>query len=156
MAPNNKPCLLAFLLLAAWLLTACQRSTVYFQCKDTAEGGWEKNDTLVFDTQPMSADATYQEEVALRISNNYPFMRLTLIVQQTVYPAGHTTTDTLDCHLYDDHGNVLGPGTGLHQFVFPLKPLSLHRGDSLHVTVHHDMKREILPGISSVGIKISR
>jgi hypothetical protein len=32
----------------------------------------------------------------------------------------------------------------------------LHRGDSLHLSVHHDMKREILPGITSVSIKLKK
>ena len=92
----------------------------------------------------------------MRISNRFPFMRLTLIVEQTVYPAGNTMTDTLDCSLIDEQGVFLGYGTSQYQYLFPLKTIELHRGDSLHVAIRHDMKREILPGVTSVGIKIEK
>lgn len=152
---NNKWCL-SFLLLTVVLLTACKQSTVYFHYEDTPESGWEKNDEILFDVDRFNDDVSCQEELALRISNKYPFMRLTLIVQQTVYPAGHTMADTLDCSLVDERGNAIGQGISQYQYLFPLKELQLHRGDSLHVSVRHDMKREILPGITSVGIKLKK
>jgi gliding motility-associated lipoprotein GldH len=62
----------------------------------------------------------------------------------------------LDCDLIDEHGNAMGQGVSQYQYRFPLKTLQLHRGDSLHVSVHHDMNREILPGITSIGIKLSK
>ena len=145
-----------FILLAICLLTACKQSTVYYHNEDTPESGWEKNDLLTFAVDRLDADATYQEELAMRISNKYPFMRLTLIVKQTVYPAGTTMTDTLDCNLIDERGNAIGQGVSQYQYLFPLKTLQLHRGDSLHFSVRHDMKREILPGITSVGIRIKK
>jgi gliding motility-associated lipoprotein GldH len=138
------------------LLTACKQSTVYYHYEDISESGWEKNDHIVFNVASLSTDATYQEELAMRISNKYPFMRLTLIVEQTIYPAGVVTTDTLDCNLIDERGNAIGQGVSQYQYLFPLKKVQLHCGDSLHLEVHHDMKREILPGITSVGIRIKR
>ena len=92
----------------------------------------------------------------MRINNRYPYMQVRLIVQQTVYPSGLTTTDMLDCDLIDEHGNAMGQGVSQYQYIFPLKTLQLHRGDSLHVSVRHDMNREILPGITSIGIKLSK
>jgi hypothetical protein len=35
-----------------------------------------------------------------------------------------------------------------------VRQLQLQEGDSLHVVVRHNMKREILPGIFDVGIKL--
>ena len=152
----NRSFLLSFFLLTILLLTACKQSTVYYHYENTPEGGWEKNDVLTFDVDTMRSDGTYQEALAMRISNKYPFMQLTIIVEQTVYPAGTTMTDTLDCHLIDERGNTTGQGISQYQYLFPLKSLQLHRGDSLHLSVHHDMKREILPGITGVGIKIEK
>ena len=111
---------------------------------------------LTFDVNRQKSDVILQEEVSMRISNRFPFMRLTLIVEQTVYPAGNTMTDTLDCSLIDEQGVFLGYGTSQYQYLFPLKTIELHRGDSLHVAIRHDMKREILPGVTSVGIKIEK
>lgn len=147
---------LTFILLAVCLFTACKQSTVYFHYEEIPESGWEKNDLLTFDTDKLANDATYEEEVALRINGKYPFMQLTLIVEQTVYPAGHMMTDTLDCDLIDERGNAKGEGISQYQYLFPLKTIQLHQGDSLHLSVHHNMKREILPGVTSVGVKLSK
>ena len=147
---------LSLILLAVCLFTACKQSTVYFHDEEIPESGWEKNDLLTFDTDRLADDATYQEELALRINSKYPFMQLTLIVEQTVYPAGKTMTDTLNCNLIDEHGNATGKGISQHQYLFPLKSLQLQRADSLHLSVHHNMKREILPGITGIGIKLSK
>ena len=152
---TNKHWLLC-ILLAVCLFTACKQSTVYFHYEETPESGWEQYDQLTFDTDKLADDATYQEEVALRINNRYPFMQLTLIVEQTVYPAGHMMTDTLDCDLIDERGNAKGEGISQYQYLFPLKTIQLHQGDSLHLSVHHNMKREILPGVTSVGVKLSK
>jgi gliding motility-associated lipoprotein GldH len=151
---NRHQLLLSFLLLTVLLLTGCKQSTVYYHFENTPENGWEKTDPVIFDVNKMTADAICQEELALRISNKYPFMRLTLIVEQTIFPSGETMIDTLDCNLIDERGNAQGNGVSQYQYMFPLKLLQLHSGDSLQFSVHHDMKREILPGITSVGIKI--
>ena len=66
---TNRYYLLSFFLLAILLLTSCKQSTVYYHYENTPEGGWEKNDLLTFETNRMSDDAIYQEELALRISN---------------------------------------------------------------------------------------
>lgn len=149
-------CRSLLLLVTVCLLTACKQSTVYYHYEDISESGWEKNDRITFNIANINADATYQEELAMRISNKYPFMRLTLIVEQTIYPSGVATTDTLDCNLIDEGGNATGQGVSQYQYLFPLKTLPLQRGDSLHLEVHHDMKREILPGITSVGIRMKK
>ena len=78
------------------------------------------------------------------------------LVEQTIYPAGNTVIDTLDCRLIDDSGIAMGQGVSQYQYLFPLKTLPLHCGDSLHLEVHHNMKRQILPGITGVGIKIQK
>ena len=152
---TNRYCFL-LMLLTVCLLTACKQSTVYYHYEEISESGWEKNDLLTFDVGSLKEDAAYQEELAMRISHKYPFMRLTLIVSQTVYPSGITMTDTLDCELIDERGNAIGQGVGQYQYLFPLKTMQLHQGDSLHLSVHHDMKREILPGITGVGIKVRK
>ena len=51
----------------------------------------------------------------------------------------------------DAKGNSMGVGMSYYQFRFPIRELPLHRADSVVVKIRHDMKREILPGISDVG-----
>lgn len=137
-------------------MTACDRRTVCNHYEHTPVSGWERNDTLTFLTDTLPASGTYQEEVGIRISGAYPFMSISLIVEQTVLPLRQTFIDTLNCNLIDDHGNALGTGISSYQYLFPLRSIRLSSGHSLQVSIRHDMKREILPGVSDVGIRLSR
>lgn len=62
--------------------------------------------------------------------------------------------DTLNCLLFDTKGTVKGQGISYYQYHFRVSELDLHEGDSIHVTIRHDMKREIMPGIADVGISL--
>ena len=48
---------------------------------------------------------------------------------------------------------VVGQPEAIEQIV---NIYQMHQGDSIHVAIRHDMKREILPGVSDIGIKISK
>ncbi|MBO4827442.1 MAG: gliding motility lipoprotein GldH [Prevotella sp.] len=161
-------------LVLAVVLSACVGRTVYDKFHHTPLSGWEKNDTLTFDVEPIqggleTTPSLYREELGLRISQDYPFTSLQLIVEQTFLPTSTPNTkhptpikprlvrrDTLNCRLIDDDGNVRGQGVSTYQYKFHITDMQIQKGDSLHITVRHNMKREILPGIADVGIKITR
>lgn len=105
---------------------------------------------------PMKVAGGYREDISMRLSSDYPFMGLTLIVDQTVYPGKRHVRDTVNCRAVDGEGNVNGRGIGFYEYDYPLTHLKLNAGDSLQISVRHDMKREILPGIADVGIKVTR
>lgn len=119
-----------------------------------------KNDTLSFDIPPLAASGYYQEHLGLRITGAYPFMGLTLIVEQSIYPDSHNRKektvkiDTIQCKLIDKNGATTGQGISYYQYNFPINVYQLNKNDSIHVTIRHDMKREILPGISDIGLKV--
>lgn len=147
---------------ACFLLSSCKDSLVYDQFAHTPIAGWEKNDTLTFDIPPLASNGYYQEQLGLRITGAYPFMGLTLIVEQTIYPDEHKKSekiekvDTIQCNLIDKNGVTKGQGISYFQYNFPINVYRMNENDSIHVTVRHDMKREILPGISDIGLKLSR
>ena len=143
-------------LLSVCLLTACEQRTVYNHYENTPVAGWEKNDTLSFNISPVKKPGSYIEEIGLRINNDYPFMSLNLIVEQTAYPSREFRCDTLRCSLIDKQGNAKGRGISHYQYQFHLTTLKLNKDDRLYVAIRHDMKREILPGISDIGIKLTR
>ena len=70
-------------------------------------------------------------------------------------PSKKTYVDTLTCQLIDDSGNATGYGINHYQYLFPLTTLKLDKGESVRVAIRHCMKREILPGILDVGVKLS-
>ena len=137
------------------LLASCQQRTVYHHYEHTPLTGWEKNDTLSFITDSMPANGNYQEDIGLRVSAAYPFKGLCLVVEQKVLPSNKVRIDTLNCSLADEQGNAMGHGISHYQYLFPLATLSLNKGERLHVTIRHDMKREILPGIADIGIRLT-
>lgn len=138
------------------LFSSCDNGVVYDTYNHTQIEGWEKNDTLVFDVPRLVSSGRYRMEVGLRTNGTFPFTGLSVVVEQTVIPGYKTFTDTLRCRLTDEKGNVLGRGVSCFQYNFILSDVDLAKGDSLHVRVRHIMKREILPGISDVGLKVTR
>ena len=156
MQRNRHTLFAAVMLLAVLLLTACKQRTVYYHYEHTPLSGWEKNDTLVFTTDTIAIDGTYSEEVGIRINGTYPFLQLNLVVEHLVMPAMTVKSDTLSCRLIDETGNALGNGVSNYQYLIPLTSLTLKKGDRLRIAIRHDMKREILPGISDIGLRLRR
>ena len=140
----------------AMALSSCNTDVVYDKYNHTPLAGWEKNDTLAFDVPAMKESGRYRLELGLRTSTSFPFTGLSLVVEHTVEPRHMLYTDTVNCRLADDKGNVLGKGVSCFQYSFIVSDVDLRKGDSLHVCVRHIMKREIMPGISDVGLKITR
>ncbi len=137
------------------LFISCSHGTIFNEYKSTPIMGWEKNDTLSFEVPKLARGGTYDMELGIRINGAYPFTALTLIVEQTVLPSGKTYKDTIDCKLVDPKGREMGSGISYFQYSFPVRETALAAGDSLHVNIRHDMKREMLPGISDIGIMIN-
>ena len=139
----------------AALLGACSGGTVYDQYDHTPLSGWEKNDTLQFNIPAAKERAVAQREVELRVTGAYPFQSICLIVEQTTLPSHIFRRDTITCTLMSPTGDIKGKGISLYQYRFPMSDISLNEGDSLSITIRHNMKREILPGITDIGIHLN-
>ena len=146
--------IITLMLTVACGITSCDRLPIYSHYEPTPTSGWEKNDTICFGIPPVKATGYYKEELGLRISDAYPFQGLCLIVQQTVLPSGYRHNDTLNCKLIDKKGTVKGTGINHYQYTFHVNTIRLVEGDSLHILVKHNMKREIMPGVTDIGIRI--
>lgn len=153
---QNKHLLRVALLAAVVLFSACNRQKVYSHFQHVSATGWEKTDTLFFDIPPLAEDGTYQEVLELRIDNAFPFQSLTLEVVQTILPRGEQNTYTKTCPLIDGKGNMKGAGVSFFQYTFPIDNIHLNCDDSIHISLIHNMKREIMPGVSDVGITLTK
>lgn len=151
---NRVVIILTTLLVTA--LTACDKTKVYNQYVNAPIKGWEKNEAVILDIDPLDEGGTYSLLLGMRISEEYPFRNLHMVVEQTIYPSGKTLSDTITCHVVDKHGNMLGHGVSLYQYDLPIRKRFYLHGDSIHIRVRHNMKREILPGISDVGITLRK
>ena len=140
--------------MTAAVAVSCATDTVYYSYAHTPVAGWEKNDTLTFNIPGMAAPGTYSQQVGLRMTSAFPFTSISLIVEQRIMPRGKVLTDTIKCPITDIRGNFLGDGISSFQYMFPLREVTLNKKDSIHVSIRHSMKREILPGVSDIGLKM--
>jgi len=138
------------------LFSACKQKTVYNRYLHTSVTGWERNDTLFYAIPSMKEGGNYTEEVGVRINGEYPFLSLTLIIEQTRVSDQVMKRDTLQCDLIDKQGHYKGKGISHYQNTFHLKTIRLNKDDSLRIAIRHDMKREMLPGITEIGVKLSK
>lgn len=140
--------------MTAAVAVSCATDTVYYSYAHTPVAGWEKNDTLTFNIPGMAAPGTYSQQVGLRMTSAFPFTSISLIVEQRIMPRSKVLTDTIKCPITDIRGNFLGDGISSFQYMFPLREVTLNKKDSIHVSIRHNMKREILPGVSDIGLKM--
>ena len=93
------------------MVTSCKESTVYYKYAHTPIAGWEKNDTLIFHMPAFAEGGEFTEELGLRISDNYPFTSVCIIVDNTIIPKDNalgakTESDTITCSLFDSDGSI--------------------------------------------------
>ena len=148
---------LAALLLTAVVLTVagCTSKTVYHHYEHTGTTGWEKDDTLFFRVPAMGQGSELSEEVELRTNSSYLFQDVSLIIKQTTFPSKVSRTDTLFCTLTDEEGNIQGKGVNYFQHRFHLTNFYANKGDSMVIAIRHNMRRDLLPGIMDVGVRLT-
>ncbi|MBO6295976.1 MAG: gliding motility lipoprotein GldH [Prevotella sp.] len=137
-------------------LMACQDNVVYTSYQSVEIDGWDKTTTTGYDIAHIESDGNYNEMIGIRTNDKYPFMSLNLIVEQTVMPSGRHLTDTIDCQLTDRNGRKLGHGQSLWLQIVPFRKLTLNKDDSLHINIRHNMRRDILRGVSDIGLIIEK
>lgn len=149
---NKRRSAIAAIMAACSALAACTGGTIYDSYKHMR--GWERTDTAMFPVPAVPTGGTYTISIGLRINAHYPFTGICMIVDQRILPAGTVHSDTLNCKLTDGRGQALGNGLSNYQYLFDASRLKLREGDSLVVAVRHCMKRETLPGIEDIGVKV--
>lgn len=141
---------------AVSLFLSCNSRTIYHKYQDTPVQGWEKNDTLSFHIPAVDSPGLYYSFLGMRICKDFPFTDLYLVVEQTILPRTEIVRDTVRCTIADEEGKLKSRGVTYHQYRFPISAISLNQGDSVRITVRHCMKRDIMPGISDIGIMLSK
>jgi gliding motility-associated lipoprotein GldH len=141
-------------LAVAMVLTACHGHTVFHHFEHTSIEGWDRSDTLYFQIPQVAEEGDYDGELEVRITDDFPFVSMDVVIERTILPSGQKHSETLTCRLIDNQGRPLGEGVSEYQNCFPLQTLHLQRGDSVAVSVYHFMRHETLKGIADVGIRM--
>lgn len=153
---RNKHFLTILIMAVAALFTGCNRRTVFSHYEHVPQEGWEKIDTLFFEVPPVKDGGTYQELIGIRTDISFPFQSIALNVAQDVFPQGTHSQTTKNCVLYDESGKERGNGISRFQHEVYLKDIQLNPGDSLRIYVTHNMRREIMSGVSDIGIILKK
>ena len=154
-----------FILSVIAVLASCTERKVYDHYDHTPLSGWDRVDELSYEVPAIADSGRYVTTLGLRINETYPFQALTLIVKHDIYnKVGaknkpkiiKSFSDTVNCVLFDNKGTIKGNGISYFQYHYRISEEELKQGDSLHVSVRHGMRREIIPGISDIGISVTR
>lgn len=149
------------LAIAAAILVSCVGNMVYIGYHDIAADGWEQGDSAVFATPIGTNGAAATRRLLLRVSPDYEFRNLSVIVKTTCYTrhaapiAIQASADTIECRLADSNGSIAGQGIMHREFSFKLPGSIARQTDSLRISVSHNMRRSVVEGIEAVGIQIS-
>lgn len=149
----------AVAIIAAVAFTSCFENTIHFEYKGIDIGGWNREDSITFSIRPLEESSYYFEEIGIRANVEFPYERLHLTVRQEVISTTNSTrrvtiTDKVSLPIYDEEGKPIGTGVNLRQYQIPLKTVKLQAGDSLQVSIRHNMRDSIICGIADVGIKL--
>lgn len=150
----HKAIITLFALIAVLTFTACDKAMVYSHYEHVPYEGWNKNEPLQFSIDTLKASDTYAMTLGIRMTGEYPFRNLHMVVEQTVFPSMTVLVDKIKCTTVDKQGNMLGHGVSTYEYNIPLRKHAYNQGDSIHVKIRHDMKRETLPGIIDVGLTL--
>ena len=94
----------------------------------------------------MKEAGTYHEDIGIRTDISFPFQSLALVVSQDIYPRKEHRQTVKNCVLYDKTGKERGNGISRFQNV----------GDSLRICITHNMRREMMTGISDIGFILTK
>ncbi len=142
------------LVMAVTLLASCRDARVYDHFEPVNDDGWGRNDTVRF---AISRQKSCEVDVNLnlRVNHRFPYRDLSLIVCYETYPSGNVDPDTVQIHVLNEKGQPIGRmGITSASISAKVKELNLRDGDSLYVTVHHNMRRDQLTGVSDVGLQL--
>ena len=153
---RNKQLLIILTMAVAAIFVSCDRKTVYSHYERTPQEGWERLDTLFYEVPPVKETGTYQEFIGIRTDIGFPFQAIALNFAQDVFPQGTHYQTTKNCMLYDEGGKELGSGISRFQTDFYLTDVQLNKGDSMRICITHYMRRELLSGVSDIGIILKK
>lgn len=144
-----------YMLLATWILAACNEKTVYHSYQSTPSDGWKKSDTLFFNVPVKDSLTILRLSVGIRNSCDYPYRNLSVLIHYNLKDSTVWETDTLNFILADQEGKWTGTGWGtLYQSESPLKDYYIKHPGNYTFKVVHEMRDEQLIGISDVGLKL--
>lgn len=134
---------------------SCTTDAIYKSHQSVPIDGWDAADPRIFNIDTLRESGNYSLLLHVRTTTmeSYDFRTLYLEVRSQ-WSDQSLRCDTVACHLSDERGEIKGDGVARYQYTFPVTKLSLSTNQTGRITVRHIMRREILEGISDIGVEI--
>lgn len=138
------------------ILSSCMQDTLLHVYQPVPATGWSCRDTLCFEVDSSIAAGSYSLTVGIRTVPQPSLSQVVIAVEQHLDSPLYTRTDTLVCTLTDAEGrpNVRGGNNPIYENV--QLPFHLTEGQHGTIRIRHLMRREVVQGITDVGIRIGR
>jgi gliding motility-associated lipoprotein GldH len=135
---------------------SCSSSYVFNDSTDLPASGWNKNDSVIFETVIEDTVIGYDFTVSIRNSVDYRYSNLYFFML-TEFPNGNHTRDTIEFIIADRQGNWLGKGWGSvkENEITLNKNIRFPLIGKYKFAFQQAMRADTLEGIVSVGLKIS-
>ena len=135
---------------AVCFLSSCTDDTVYFSYHPVDNERWEKSDDIKFSIVPSRYSGKCESFVVLRTNDRYPFKNLSVSVETII-------RDTVFTKRVDfEVGRKTNSSFRHNDLVMPVSQFSVNENDTLHIRIAHNMKQNVLQGITDVGVKITK
>ena len=143
-----------FFLLIGLFLYSCTGNTLYHSYQSLPAEGWDRSDTIRFDVPETRRGINGSLFIGLRTVAHIGFRDIVLAVEQYDDAGMVCRCDTIRYPLTDEEGNALTKGVNTRQYETQQLPLRIRKGQSGSIRIHHLMRREMISGITEVGIRI--
>ena len=140
------PVLALMPILLCLLVSACAKEgeIVCYEDITDPEGWWER-DTIYLRPDTIALAGTYRCDLNIRTTSVYPYRNFSVIAHINGRKERHTL-----------HFDIANNGTAYTEQQATLGLLTLQRGDSVIVAVKQNMRRETMPGIAGVGLRLMK
>lgn len=137
------------------LITACDPARLYDQSFAIKGAEWNRDSVYHYSVEIDDSLRLNNFFISIRNNTDYRYSNLYLFVT-TVFPNGHSTTDTIECILADKDGRWLGSGSGrIRDNLIMLQPnLRFPIAGSYHFYLEQAMRDSVLVGIEDIGLRI--
>ncbi|MBQ0074392.1 MAG: gliding motility lipoprotein GldH [Prevotella sp.] len=142
------------ILMAICLFASCSNDTVYHHYENIDAEGWYAMDSITFHVDSVPATGEYITFLCLRMTSKYPYRNFAALVSQYNLPMQQLSRRMVTTTVQSEEGVMQGKGQNLYTYEIPVFKRHINKDDSLRIVVRHRMRRETIPGLMDVGIKI--
>lgn len=147
---------LLWVVVGCMAVMACANRVVMHTYRNIPAEGWDQSDVLTFEVDTMRSSETVKMDIGVRTTNDYPYQKLWIVAETELHNPDTTFTDTVVCTFVDRNGVRNGKGTDTYQYNFHVGERQLNEGQCGRIMIHHIMRREIIPGICDIGVRLYR